>query len=95
LGLSNVILSDVQVDFAQQPSGKWLISGLPASTNPVDKSKAAGVRLESLVDMLLLSNRIEFQGSRLGFNFVDGREVELKTCWPRNLRPRMPRSRNP
>ena len=63
---SNVILSDVQMDFTQHTSGKWQINGLPAPTTDQEETPS-GVRLGSLIDMLLLSNRIEFQGSRLGF----------------------------
>lgn len=79
---SNVILSDVQVDFTQQLSGKWQINGLPPTSlkpSPEASTKSTGVRLGALVDMLLLSNRIEFQGSHLGFTFTDGRTVELNT----------------
>lgn len=73
---SNIILSNVQMDFVQQSSGKWRVRGLPVTQPDADD---AGLRLDSLVDMLLLSNRIEFQGSRLGFHFVDGRQAELNT----------------
>jgi uncharacterized protein YhdP len=73
LVLSNLSLSQVEMTFAQTADGFWQIPGLPQR---VDADKP-GVQLDALLDMLLLSTRIEFQSSHLGFQFASGKQVLL------------------
>ena len=70
---SNLSLSQVDMTFAQTDDGFWQIPGLPKR---VDANKP-GVQLDALLDMLLLSTRIEFQSSHLRFQFASGTQVLL------------------
>jgi len=69
---SNLSLSQVDITFAQTADGFWQIPGLPKRVD--DKP---GVQLDALLDMLLLSTRIEFQSSHLSFHFTSGEQVVL------------------
>lgn len=71
---SNLILNQVDMSFVQTADGFWEIPGLPRRAKPEDDSK---VQLDSLIDMLLLSGRIEFQRSHLGFTFNSGQQIML------------------
>jgi uncharacterized protein YhdP len=71
---SNLVLNQVDMTFAQTAEGFWQIPGLPKRVEP---NKPQAARLDALVDMLLLSTRIEFQSSHLGFNFASGQQVRL------------------
>ncbi|WP_049630582.1 YhdP family protein [Cellvibrio sp. pealriver] len=70
---TNLILTQVDLSFVQTPEGHWHIPGLPQRT---DEQKQE-VQLDSLIDMLLLSSRIEFQRSHLTFLFTSGEQVVL------------------
>ena len=70
---SNLSLSQVDMTFAQTSDGFWQIPGLPKRAD-TDKP---GVQLDSLLDMLLLSTKIEFQSSHLSFQFTSGKRVQL------------------
>lgn len=70
---SNLSLNQVDMDFVQTDSGFWRIAGLPE----VKDDEAKGTDLNSLVDMLLLSTRIELQSSRLRFAFASGQQMLL------------------
>lgn len=70
---SNLSLSQVEMSFAQTTEGFWQIPGLPKR---VDANKPE-VQLDALLDMLLLSTRIEFQRSHLRFQFTSGKQVQL------------------
>lgn len=69
---SNLSLNQVDVTFAQTAEGFWHIPGVP----PRVENKP-GVQLDALLDMLLLSTRIEFQSSHLSFQFISGKQVVL------------------
>lgn len=71
---SNLILNQVDMSFVQTADGFWEIPGLPRKAKPEDDGK---VQLDSLIDMLLLSGRIEFQRSHLGFTFSSGQQMVL------------------
>ena len=68
---SNLSLTQVDMTFAQTDEGLWQLPGLPKRT---DKP---GVQMDALLDMLLLSSRIEFQRSHLGFQFASGKHIQL------------------
>jgi len=70
---SNLSLSQVDMTFAQTADGFWQIPGLPKRAD-ADKPE---VQLDALLDMLLLSTRIEFQSSHLSFQFTSGKQVVL------------------
>lgn len=71
---SNLVLQQVDVTFAQTEAGFWQIPGLP----PLRKAEPdQGVQLDALLDMLLLSTRIEFQRSHLNFEFTSGQRMVL------------------
>lgn len=70
---SNLSLSQVDMNFAQTADGFWEIPGLPKRAD----TEQHEVHLDALVDMLLLSTKIEFQSSHLSFRFTSGKEVVL------------------
>lgn len=70
---SNLSLSQVDMAFAQTADGFWQIPGLPKRAD-ADQPE---VHLDALMDMLLLSTKIEFQSSHLSFRFISGKEVVL------------------
>ena len=82
---SSLVLGDVSMDFEQLASGKWQIRGLPprlAAPLPdaITPPPAQGLdrqQLDSLIDMLLLSERIELQRSQLRFHFTNGQQLAL------------------
>ena len=79
---SNILLSDVHMDFEQRLDGKWHVSGLPPRESPApvtDKAPASPAQVDALIDMLLLSTRIEFQNSHLRFGFNNGQQVNLNS----------------
>lgn len=84
---SSLVLEDVGLDFAQSEKGKWHVSGLPEAR--AQNAGESSVRIGSLVDMLLLSNRIEFQSSRLNFAFSNGQQLQLNA--PRLLLENTPK----
>lgn len=73
---SNLILNQVDMSFAQTDDGFWEIPGLPRRAKPEDKASQRA-QLDTLVDMLLLSGRIEFQRSHLSFTFSSGQQMVL------------------
>jgi len=70
---SNLSLSQVEMTFAQTDEGFWRIPGMPERAEP-DKP---GAQLDALLDMLLLSTKIEFQSSHLSFHFTSGKQVVM------------------
>lgn len=70
---SNLSLSQVEMTFAQTADGFWQIPGLPKRS----EANKPEVQLDTLLDMLLLSTRIEFESSHLGFVFASGKQVML------------------
>lgn len=70
---SNLSLNQVDMTFAQTDDGFWQIPGLPKRADDTQP----GVQLDALLDMLLLSTRIEFQSSHLSFQFTSGKQVLL------------------
>ena len=72
---SNLSLTQVDMSFVQTAEGAWHIPGLPKRAD-TDKPE---VQLDSLLDMLLLSTRIEFQSSRLSFQFASGKQIQLES----------------
>ncbi len=74
---SSLVLNDVGLDFVQSEQGKWRVSGLPQTRAQATAAGDAAVRIGALADMLLLSNRIEFQSTRLNFTFNNGQQLAL------------------
>lgn len=79
---SNLILTQVDMAFMQTADGFWHIPGLPRASHAATKAdrddkKPKHAQLDALVDMLLLSTRIEFQRSHLRFQFSSGQDVLL------------------
>ncbi len=78
---SSLVLTQVDMSFAQTADGFWQIPGLPRTTTVATDTNTAGTnpraQLDALVDMLLLSTRIEFQRSHLGFTFNSGQQMQL------------------
>lgn len=70
-------LDHVQMDFVQTDDGFWQIPGIPRSTDKPERNQAA--RLDSLIDMSLLSRRIEFSQSQLNFHFASGITTTLNS----------------
>jgi uncharacterized protein YhdP len=70
---SNLSLNQVDMEFAQTADGFWQIPGLPKRAD----AEQPEVHLDALLDMLLLSTKIEFQSSHLNFRFTSGKEVVL------------------
>jgi uncharacterized protein (TIGR02099 family) len=70
---SNLSLNQVEISFVQTDEGFWHIPGLPQRTEP----DRPGAQLDALLDMLLLSTKIEFQSSHLSFHFTSGKQVIL------------------
>lgn len=69
----SIKLRDTELTFEQTAAGRWRIPGLPQS----DQKPAEAVQLNTLVDKLLLANKIEFQRTHLRFNFVGGHHIAL------------------
>ena len=82
---NSILLSNVELDFEQTVDGKWRLQGFlhkePESkiTTTLDKEafEKGGVNIDQLLDMFLLSNRIEFVSTKLRFVFLEGQEVLL------------------
>ncbi|MFC3114101.1 YhdP family protein [Cellvibrio fontiphilus] len=72
---SHLGLSQVDMDFVQTAAGSWRIAGLPQRR----EQDAKGTDINSLVDMLLLSTRIELQSSRFHFAFTSGQQMLLQS----------------
>lgn len=70
---SNLSLNQVDMDFVQTDTGFWRIAGLPET----DDKDAKSTDLNSLVDTLLLSTRIELQSSHFRFAFASGQQMLL------------------
>ncbi len=71
---SNLILNQVDMSFVQTEDGFWEVPGLPRKAKPEGET---GVQIDALIDMLLLSGRIEFQRSHLSFTFNSGHQMTL------------------
>jgi uncharacterized protein (TIGR02099 family) len=70
-------LDQVQMDFVQLDNGFWQIPGVPQMP---DKSKDdQQAQLDFLIDMSLLSRRIEFSRSELSFHFASGATSTLSS----------------
>jgi len=70
---SNLSLNQVAMTFAQTDEGFWRIPGMPERAEP----EKPGAKLDALLDMLLLSTKIEFQKSHLSFHFISGKQVVM------------------
>ncbi|HSC66317.1 MAG TPA: AsmA-like C-terminal region-containing protein [Cellvibrio sp.] len=70
---SNLTVNQVDMTFAQTADGFWQIPGLPKRTD-ADQPR---VKLDAVLDMLLLSTKIELQRSHLNFHFTSGKKVGL------------------
>jgi len=68
-------LKQVQMDFVQTEEGFWHIPGIPKLAARNDQT----ARLDSLIDMSLLSRRIEFSQSQLNFHFASGAVTTLNS----------------
>lgn len=69
-------LDKVQMDFVQSDDGFWQVSGIPKKAKTQDNQ---GAQLDSLIDMSLLSRRIEFSQSQLSFHFASGTTTTLNS----------------
>ncbi len=69
-------LDQVQMDFLQTDDGFWQVSGIPRKVKAEDDQ---GAQLDYLIDMSLLSRRIEFSKSKLNFHFASGATTTLDT----------------
>jgi uncharacterized protein YhdP len=68
-------LDRVEMDFVQTPDGFWQIPGLPKRT----ETEGQSADLDPLIDMSLLSRRIEFFRSELNFQFASGAKTTLNS----------------
>jgi len=68
-------LDHVEMDFVQTPDGFWQIPGLPKRT----ETEGQSADLDPLIDMSLLSRRIEFFRSELNFQFASGAKTTLSS----------------
>lgn len=73
---SNLSLNSVQMDFVQTRDGLWQIPGIPHVIEKTPEDQAA--QLDPLIDMVLLSGRIEFNKSKLKFHFASGDNTLLE-----------------
>ena len=62
-------LKQVKMDFVQSEDGAWQISGIPKTPESPDHKPAD---LDALIDMSLLSRRIEIANSQFNFHFASG-----------------------
>lgn len=69
-------LDKVQMDFVQTDDGFWQVSGIPRKQKTQDEK---GANLDALIDMSLLSRRIEFAQTRLNFHFASGTTTTLNS----------------
>ncbi len=69
-------LDKVQMDFVQTDDGFWQVSGIPRTQKNQDEK---GANLDALIDMSLLSRRIEFAQTRLNFHFASGTTTTLNS----------------
>ena len=72
---SNLSVQQMQLNFVQNPLGKWHLSGLPYANETAQPKEH--VKLDALLDMLLLSRRIEFQASHFSFRFASDQVLNL------------------
>lgn len=72
---SSLKLDKVAMDFVQTENGFWHVSGLPRLADTAADEPSA--QLDPLIDMTLLSRRIEFGHSQLNFHFVSGDTTSL------------------
>lgn len=68
-------LDRVEMEFVQTPDGFWHIPGLPKRAAEQDQT----AELDPLIDMLLLSRRIEFSRTQLSFKFASGTKTVLNS----------------
>ena len=68
-------LDHVEMEFVQTPDGFWHIPGLPKRTETTDQT----AELDPLIDMSLLSRRIEFSRTQLSFKFASGTTTTLNS----------------
>lgn len=69
-------LKKVQMDFEQTADGSWRVSGVPPKAKSEDET---GANLDALIDMSLLSRRIEFSQTQLNFHFASGTTTSLNS----------------
>ncbi|MET0355868.1 MAG: DUF3971 domain-containing protein, partial [Cellvibrio sp.] len=69
-------LQKVNMDFVQTGDGAWHISGIPKTPESPDHKPAD---LDVLIDMALLSRRIELTQSQLNFHFASGAKTTMSS----------------
>ncbi len=69
-------LDQVAMDFVQSGDGFWSVPGIPRADNTPDHESAD---LNPLIDMSLLSRRIEFSQSQLNFHFATGATTTMSS----------------
>jgi uncharacterized protein (TIGR02099 family) len=69
-------LDKAELSFSQTQDGSWHLNGLPRKVDSPDQPRAD---LNPLIDMSLLSRRIEFGQTKLHFKFASGTEVTLNS----------------
>lgn len=69
-------LDQVAMDFVQSSDGFWSVQGIPRADNTPDHESAD---LNPLIDMSLLSRRIEFAQSQLNFHFASGTTTTMSS----------------
>lgn len=74
---SSLTLTQVDMDFIQSADGFWRIPGIPRKKDKTPGQEYA--QLDGLIDMALLSGRIEFQQSQLNFKFASGDKISLNS----------------
>jgi len=69
---SDLSLEKIKLNFQQQEDGFWKVSGLSPT-----KQTESQVKLDPLIDMLLLSHHMAVKQSQFEFNFINGRKLSL------------------
>lgn len=69
-------LDQVAMDFVQTDDGFWHVAGIPKFENTPDHQSAD---LNPLIDMSLLSRRIEFSQTQLNFHFASGATTTMSS----------------
>ena len=69
-------LEQLNMDFVQSDDGAWQVSGIPRTPESPDHKPAD---LDELIDMSLLSRRIEISRSQLNFHFASGDTTSMSS----------------
>ena len=71
---SHLGIRQMSLEFVQTPEGLWQLAGLPKDRSAPADTK---VQLDELLDMLLLSQRIEMKESHFRLKFATGEQLDL------------------